>query len=148
VRANVVLADTRLAIEQQDLFTANQILHLQPLIGEELLDALVVANPIVTRCYPNRVARLHQPAGEPAADRRGRGVARLKALAELALYAPSPLIEAACRHLYSWQGRRRAGAWRSPDQARLLDRFDAAVQQALERAANASGPRGLAKVRR
>src|SRR6185436_14852816 len=39
VCANFVLADSHLAIEDQDLFTANQILHLKPLIGETLLDA-------------------------------------------------------------------------------------------------------------
>jgi hypothetical protein len=148
VCANVVLADTHLAIEQQDLFTANQILHLKPLIGEEVLDTFVAANPFVTRYYPNGFARLRQPAGEPPVNGRGRGLARIKALAELVLYAPSPLIEAACRHLYAWQIRRRAGSRRSPDQVRaqydylsphtqghrhsVLDRFDAAVQQALD----------------
>ena len=55
--ANVVLADTHLVIEPQDLFMANQILHLKPLIGEDVLDTLVAANPFVTRCYPNRVSR-------------------------------------------------------------------------------------------
>jgi hypothetical protein len=85
VCATIVLADTHLAIEQQDLFTANQILHLKPLMGAELLDAFVAANPFVSRCYPNGFARLHQPASEPLADRRGRGVARIKALAELVL---------------------------------------------------------------
>jgi hypothetical protein len=148
VRANVVLADTHLAIEQQDLITANQIVHLKPLIGEELLDAVVAANPFVTRCYPNSVARRHRPAGAPLVGRRERGVLRIKALAELILYAPSPLIEAACRRLHAWQLRRRAGSWRPPDHARLRDRFDAAVQQALERAENVPGPWARAKARR
>ena len=149
VRANVVLADTNLAIEPQDLFTANQILHLKPLIGEELLDAFVAANPFVARCYPNSVTRLTQAEDEPLVNGAGRGVARIKALAELVLYAPSPLIEAACRHYYAWQVRRRAGSWPTPEQIRLqpdnlrlrtqgrrhsvLHRFEAAVQQALRK---------------
>jgi len=140
LRTNVVLADTHLAVEPQDLFMASQILHLKPLIGADVLDTLVAANPFVTRCYPNRVSRRHQP-GEGPVVRHGRGVTRIKALAELLLCAPSPLIEAACRRLYAWQARRRAGAWRSAERARLLHRFDGAVQQALDRAANPTGAR-------
>src|SRR5262245_10108049 len=53
VCANFVMADTHLRVEAQDLFTANQILHLKPLIGEEVLDGFVAANPCVRRFYPN-----------------------------------------------------------------------------------------------
>ena len=164
VLATVVLADTHLAIEQKNLFTANQIVHLKPLIGEELLDAVVAANPFVTRCYPNGFARRRQPASEPLVGRRGRACAGIKALTELVLYAPSPLIEAACRQVHAWRVRRRTASWRSLDQARLqhddstirteehrhsvLDRFDVAVEEALERAANATEPRALAQARR
>src|SRR5215213_2413089 len=38
VCANFVLADTHLALEQQDLFTANQVVHLKPLIGAAVFD--------------------------------------------------------------------------------------------------------------
>ena len=164
VCANFVLADSHLAIEQQDLFTANQILHLRPLIGEALLDAFVAANPFVARCYPNGGARRSQPPSESLVEKRGRGLARIKALAELVLCVPSPLIEAACRRLYAWHLRRRAGSWRSPDQVRLqsdylklhtqshrhsvLDRFEAAVEQALQRAARTAAPRAFAGRRR
>ena len=92
VCANFVLADSHLALEPQDLFTANQVLHLKPLIGEELLDAFLAANPFVTRFYPN--ARRTAPApGEPPRGRpqpRGRA-AGLKTLVELALRLPAPL---------------------------------------------------------
>ena len=31
--ANFVLADSALALDQQDLFTASQMIHLKPLVG-------------------------------------------------------------------------------------------------------------------
>jgi hypothetical protein len=164
VCANFVLADSHLAIDQQDLFTANQVLHLKPLIGAELLETFVAANPFVTLCYPNRPVRRRETADPALPGVHGRGVARIKALAELALFVPSPLIEATCRRLYAWHLRRRAGLWRSPDQVRLqsdylklhtqshrhsvLDRFEAAVESTFERAARAAPPRVAAGRRR
>ena len=53
VCANFVLADSRLSLEQQDLFTASQIVHLKPLIGRDVFQAFVAANPFVIRFYPN-----------------------------------------------------------------------------------------------
>src|SRR5262249_11642942 len=35
---NFVMSDTQLTLEQQDLFTANQVLHLKPIIGAEVLE--------------------------------------------------------------------------------------------------------------
>src|SRR5262249_34327265 len=55
--ANFVMADAHLGIEQQDLFTANQVLHLKPLVGLEVLEGFVAANPFVRRFYPNRPLR-------------------------------------------------------------------------------------------
>jgi hypothetical protein len=146
VCANFVLADSHLGLDQDDLFTANQVLHLKPLIGEAVFESFVAANPFVGRFYPNRAARLPrlldvkpQPWGRRA----------LKAMLECVLWAPSPLIELACRRLYAWHLRRRQRSWRSPDQVRLqsdclklhtkshrhdvLDRFDRAMEQALHR---------------
>jgi hypothetical protein len=56
VCANLILADSRLALEQQDLFTANQVIHLKPIVGDELLDDFLAANPFVRRLYPNALA--------------------------------------------------------------------------------------------
>jgi hypothetical protein len=170
VCANFVLADSHLALEPQDLFTANQVLHLKPLIGEDLLDAFLAANPFVTRFYPNALSHgFGGPNAEALPDGRPatqwtRGLMRLKALMELALRLPAPFIEASCRRLYAWHLRRRSAAWSSPDQVRLhsdylklhtqshrrsvLNRFDAAVERALQRASYEAAPRAVAGGRR
>jgi hypothetical protein len=156
VCANFVVADSHLRLEQQDLFTANQVIHLRPLIGAELWDAFVAANPFVARFYPNAAA---QPRDglidvEPAA------LSPVKTLLELALGLPAPIIEAVCRRLYAWHLRRRAASWRSPEQVQLrsdylklhtqshrqsvLARFDAAVERACPDAEVELTPRAVA----
>jgi hypothetical protein len=151
--ANLVLADSRLALEQQDLFTANQVIHLKPLIGEDVLDDFLAANPFVRRLYPNALAwHARQVVDWP---RRGF-LPSIKAMLEIALRLPSPWIEAVCRRLYRWYLRRRAAGWQSPEQVQLdadflklhtrshrhsvLDRFERAVADAWRRA-NRSGAR-------
>src|SRR5439155_1634765 len=51
--ANFVVSDSQLTFEQQDLFTANQIVHLKPLVGEAVMSELLAANAFVGRFYPN-----------------------------------------------------------------------------------------------
>jgi hypothetical protein len=170
VCANFVVADSHLALEPQDLFTANQVLHLKPLIGGELLDAFVTANPFVMRFYPN--ARSHGMGGPDAeAPLKGRTPTRwprvfraFKTTMELVLRLPAPFIEACCRRLYAWHLRRRSPSWRSPDQVRLqsdclklhtqshrrsvMERFDAAVEGAILRAEYQTARRAVAGRRR
>jgi hypothetical protein len=152
VCANFVLADShlQLGLEQQDVFTASQVIHLKPLIGADLLDEFTAANPFVTRFYPNRINRSREVAPISV---RSRGLSVMKGALELLLELPAPLIELACRRLYAWHLRRRAGSWRSPDEVRLqsdylklhtqshrhsvLQRFDTAVELALQRATRA-----------
>jgi hypothetical protein len=145
--ANFVLADSHLALDEQDLFTANQVIHLKPLVGADVFDDFIAANPFVRRCYPNAARRLVQP---PIEWRRNRLLDGMKSILEVILELPSPLIEAACRNLYRWHLKRRSRLWRSPDQVRLqrdylklhtrshrqsvLERFDAAVDLAIHRA--------------
>jgi hypothetical protein len=145
--ANFLVADSHLAFDQPDLFTANQVIHLQPLSGAEMLDRLRAANPFVGQCYPNSGSRGPQP---PLVDVAGRGLAFVKRALEAALRVPSPLIERVCREAYNWHLRRRAGSWRSPDQVRLqsdylklhtrshrhavLDRFQATVDTLMRMA--------------
>jgi hypothetical protein len=144
--ANFVLADSHLAVDQQDLFTANQMIHLQPIAGGDVLDRFLVANPFVARCYPNSG---NCRAAAPIDIRLG-GLALVKRALETVLGLPSPLLEALCRRAYAWHLRRKAGSWRSPDQVRLqsdylklhtrshrrsvLDRFEATVDTLMRMA--------------
>ena len=155
--ANFVIADSHLVLEPQDLFTANQLLHLKPLIGANVLEQFMAANPFVARFYPNAAAYRPDPS---LLEGWTRGFFGIKSLLELILRAPSPLIEAGCRRLYAWHLRRRASSWRSPDQVRLqsdylklhtrshrhsvMDRFDAAVAEAAQRADFETAPRAIA----
>jgi hypothetical protein len=116
VCANFVLADSHLTLDQQDLFTANQVIHLQPLIGGEIIDEFRAANPFVRRCYPNSHARAPQA---PLVDVHSRGLGIVKRMLEALLNVPAPLVEGLCRNAYAWHLRRRAASWRSPDQVRL-----------------------------
>ncbi len=163
VCANFVLADSHLAIEQQDLFTANQVIHLKPLIGDDLLDAFLAANPFVIRYYPNGITRRPGVPPPTLAQPQGRGLARAKRLLEIVLRVPSPVIEAVCRRLYTWHLRRKAGFWSSPDQVSLqpdylklhtqshrhsvLDRFDASVEYAFDQTGHDVVPRVAARGR-
>jgi hypothetical protein len=144
--ANFVIADSRLALEQQDLFTANQVIHLKPITGGDLYPEFLAANPFVARCYPNsgQIAPFTPPF------RTATALNRLKPAFELILGLPSYPVEALCRSAYGWYLRRRSAGWRSPGQVRLqrdalklhtqshrqsiLDRFERAVADALERA--------------
>lgn len=148
VCANFIIADSHLALEQRDLFTANQVIHLRPLVGGEVWCAMVAANPFVGRFYPNGVARVSERA--MPLDFASRATAIVKRAAELVLAPPLPVVEAMCRKLYAWHLGRRARWWRSPEQVLLrsdylklhtqshrrsvLDRFDAAVELALAKA--------------
>jgi hypothetical protein len=149
VCANFVVADSQLALEQQDLFTANQVIHLRPLVGASLFEALLSANPFVARFYPN--FERSEWSAFPCTEHPAPGMLlRLKTVLEAVLSWPSLIVELACRHAYGSYLRRRAGSWPSPEQVRLradclklhtrshrrsiLDRFERAVGEAIERA--------------
>ena len=115
VCANFVVADSDLAIEPPDEFSANQIIHLRPIAGAGAYREFLDANPFVRATYPNfdpreKRAWPFQPS---------RWAARVKRALEIALAIPSGLIEAACRGAYGWYLRRKIRRWRSPDQVRL-----------------------------
>jgi hypothetical protein len=154
VCANFVLSDTHLEFAQQDLFTANQVIHLRPLVGASLLGDIVAANPFVARLYPN--FRAPGAPGAPGVDvaqsavvAPGPGLERMKAIVERVCLGPSRLVEVLCRHAYAWHLRRRATTWQSPEQVQqqpdylklhthshrrsVLERFDLALRDALQR---------------
>ena len=142
--ANFVIADSHLMLDQQDLFTANQTIHLKPLIGGDLLEPFVAANPFVVQHYPN-----FRPADAVAPVLvESRALTRVKRAIEWALQLPALPAEAICRVAYRWHLRRRARAWRSPGQVRLgrdylklhtqshrqsvTERFESALADAFE----------------
>lgn len=117
--ANFVMADSRLRIEEEDLFSASQLLHLRPVYGPEVYQALLAANPFVYRFYPN--AYVPRAAG---ASRSERLRARIKRAVERVCGGPAWLAEACCRAAYGRYLRARADRWESPDQVRLdVDRL-------------------------
>jgi hypothetical protein len=146
---NYVISETHLAVEPDDLFSANQIIHLRPLSGADVYARFLAANSFVQRFYPNFSPRALDAAPQPA-----RGV--LEAALD---WTVAPLYERFCRAAYGWHLRRRAATWQSHDQVRLepqclklhtsshrqsvMERFDSAVAEAervtLEVAAHAQG---------
>jgi hypothetical protein len=70
------------------------VIHLKPVVGDDLLDDFLAANPFVRRLYPNALAwHPHRLVDVPE-----RGLLpTMKRALELVLTLPSPLIERACR---------------------------------------------------
>ena len=115
VCANFLLADSQLPLDQHDLYTASQVLHLRPVIGAEMLGRFIEANPFVQEWFPNASTAASQAFPLPKAG----WLRRLKRPLEALLSIPSSGIEAACRFVYGRHLRRRVSRWQSPDQVRL-----------------------------
>lgn len=142
--ANFVVADDRLALDPQDLFTASQIIHLKPLVGQEVYRHILADNPFVTRFYPN----FHESSAGSLGFRRRGAFEAARSAVEWLLTWPSAAFEWVCRSAYRRYLVRRASSWKSPEQVRLeidclklhtqshrrsvLERFDRAVHQALD----------------
>jgi hypothetical protein len=138
---NYVVSEHALAIEPQDLFSANQIIHLRPVIGHRVFERFVKANPFVRDYYPN----FEVPSGQPESQDPSP-----KSLIERVLSCgAAQLAERVARSLYGWHLRRKAASWHSRDQVRLereclklhtsshrqwvLTRFERAMVDALAR---------------
>jgi len=136
---NYIVSERAMTIEPQDLFSANQIIHLRPLVGHDVFERFVKSNGFVRTFYPN----FELPPGHESPRRRG--------IAERLLsYGPAALFERIARTLYGWHLARRSSTWQSRDQVRLepeclklhtsshraatIDRFDRAVSAALAHA--------------
>jgi hypothetical protein len=140
VCANFVIADSRLVLEQQDLFTASQVIHLKPLVGRDVFLQLLEKNPFVFRFYPN----FHAADAASLPFRPARVLGWLRSVLERAFAPLAPMAEATSRWAYRSYLRRRAATWRSPEPVRLqadclklhtqshrqsvLDRFEQGVQ--------------------
>jgi hypothetical protein len=142
--ANFVVADTALAFEPPDLFTASQVINLKPLTGDALFREIVAANPFVRTHYPN----FHLPDSGGLGIRQSSVLRACKRVAEVAFLWPSAFVEGMCRRGYRQYLRGRASTWESPDQvtlgdtvlklhtrshrARVMREFDRAVHDRLE----------------
>ncbi|MEQ1868952.1 MAG: hypothetical protein ABL961_02895 [Vicinamibacterales bacterium] len=116
--ANYVVADTALSIDTApDPFTASQIVHLKPLVGEGTYLRFLDANPFVRAFYPN----MH--GAEPSMPRIRQSVwlRGFKRCCEWMLAWPAAGAERLCRWLYRAYLKQRADTWTSPEQVRLDD---------------------------
>lgn len=113
---NFVVSDRQLEARQPDLFTASQIVHLKPLIGDDVLGELVDRNEFVFEFYPNFF-----PASETYRALAPGLVARgLKRVVEWILTpGPARLMDAVCRRMYGRHLLAQSGTWLSPDQVAL-----------------------------
>ena len=115
--ANFVIADSKLELRQDDLFTASQIVHLKPLVGRDVFLRFVEANPFVRSFYPN----FHPTGSHQLAFKPRWGLGALKSAAEWLLAFPSLAAEICCRHAYRAYLRRQSSTWHSPEQVQLED---------------------------
>jgi hypothetical protein len=107
---NYVISEQALTIEPKDLFSANQIIHLRPLIGHDVFERFVTSNAFVRKVYPNFEL--------PEAPRTRDPIP--KSFLERALSLGFAQVgEAIARWAYGWHLRRHAASWRSRDQVRL-----------------------------
>ncbi len=116
VCCNLVLSETRLKIDQEDLFTANQIGHLKPLVGYQTYLNFLSENSFVGERYPN----LLPLPGCIDGYRPGLIVRSAKATLEtLFSLGIQQLLELVSRESYSRYLRTQSGRWSSPDQVVL-----------------------------
>jgi len=117
VCANFVIDESALVLDQQDPFTASQLVHLRPLSGIGTYRQFLALNPFVFRTYPNvPAAGIH---GRSRRTEPGRFALAIKSGIEWLCAFPSAAAERICRRAYGAYLRRRAKTWTSPDQVRL-----------------------------
>ncbi|HUE87351.1 MAG TPA: hypothetical protein VMO26_14850 [Vicinamibacterales bacterium] len=133
---NYVISERALWIAPADLFSANQIVNLQPITGSKAYWRFLDANRFVQRFYPNFLPR--DVRGDRHCPVLVEGVINL---------TMGAIAERACRWLYRAHLRRRAHTWRSGDQVRLdreclklhtsshrrevMERFEQALKEAV-----------------
>ena len=142
---NYLVADTHLALQERDLFSANQLIHLRPLTGDEWMMRLRASNLWVEELYPNSLPAKHNPgilATSPA-------LLTLKRCKEVLLSAGlAQVYEAVCRTLYRRYLLWKFPSWSTPEQVRLdpdviklhteshsvavMRRYDAELQRVLK----------------
>lgn len=111
VCVNFVVSERALKIEPEDLFSANQIIHLRPVSGHDVFARFVKANGFVRTFYPNFELREDLKTLRPQDPKTS--IERLLSL------GPAQLAERISRALYGWHLNRKAATWQSRDQVRL-----------------------------
>ena len=140
---NYVVSERALEIAPQDLFSANQIIHLRPMTGHRLFERFVKANPFVRDFYPNFELGREYPKPQAPSPK--------PLIEQLLSLGAAQLLERVARSLYGWHLRRKAASWQSRDQVRLepeclklhtsshredtMNRFEAATELALKKIA-------------
>lgn len=107
---NYVVSESAMEIAPQDLFSANQIIHLRPISGRPVFAQFVRANAFVRDCYPN--FKLEDSTAKPQAP----GPRPIEAVLSLGI---AQAAERGSRWLYGRHLRRKAATWQSRDQVRL-----------------------------
>jgi hypothetical protein len=110
---NYVVSERAMWVAPADLFSANQIVHLQPVMGEATYRRFLDANRFVQRFYPNFTMRANGAGAERAVGGAGRRAVAAK-LAETVLdWTIAPPLELVCRLIYRTHLRNRAHTWTS-----------------------------------
>ncbi len=116
---NLILSDRRMEVASQDLFTANQIIHLKPLSGIGHLRRFIAANAWVSVWYPN--FRLSQADTRPETASLEPAAKVQRALEVFLDLGLGTLLEACCRAAYRRYLLRQRSTWQTPEEV-VLDR--------------------------
>ena len=137
---NYVVSERAMEIRPADLFSANQIIHLRPVMGVEVFTRFVKTNSFVRDFYPNFKLPADLPKPQAPSPKP----------LERALAIVAPLAERVARGIYQRHLEAKAQQWRSRDQVRLepeclklhtsshraqtIERYDSAMADVLRRA--------------
>ncbi|MGQ0736878.1 MAG: hypothetical protein ACT4QD_24900 [Acidobacteriota bacterium] len=113
---NYVVSERWLSVGPADLYSANQILHLRPLMGIGAYRRFIAANRFVRRFYPNFEPHDVAVSAESAGLHRARGMRILELVLDWTI---APLYERACHLVYGWRLRGRAPMWKSREQVQV-----------------------------
>lgn len=136
---NYVVSENAMRVAPEDLFSANQIIHLKPIVGEQVFERFVATNDFVRDFYPNF----------ELIERKPRAAGRKPVAEALLSLGPAQLAERLSRALYGWHLRRKSATWQSRDQVRIekeclklhtsshrastIRKFDATMTEVLNR---------------
>ena len=114
---NYVISEAALTIAPQDLFSANQIIHLRPIVGHDVFATFIDANPFVRAFYPNFVPPKTSAFAKATADKQDPGPKTpLERVLDLGV---ATVWERVSRWIYGRHLARRSASWQSVDQVRL-----------------------------